>query len=91
MTRVAVEPLGSEWCYEFVPSTALPLVDLSQSVKTRFFSESTLRVISVVVQQLPWPWVFGNVLGQLLAVLLGFVHAPAGRIVAIFVLVAGAA
>lgn len=81
--------VDSEWSYEFVPSAALPVVDLTHSLKSYFFSGRALRVVNCIVRRFQLFFVLCNIVIHLLAAMLGFAHAPFGRVAAVFILVLG--
>lgn len=89
MASIAVECVTPEWCFEFVPSAPLPVVDLSSSLKSRFLAGKALRVVNVIVRRFQLAFVICNIVIHVLAAVLGFVHAPFGRVAAVLILVLG--
>lgn len=87
MARVAVDRADPAWCYEFVPSAALPEVDLSLSFKSRFLSENSLRIVSYILRRFHAPLACAYAVGMVLSVAVPYLSAPEGRIGAVLSLI----
>lgn len=88
---VAIQPTSSDqvWLYELVPSTALPTVDLSQSLKSRYLPPTVLHAVDSFLRRWKYSLAIAYALALALSPVILYAEAPAGRIIAMLTLVLG--
>lgn len=88
---VAVPATANEptWLFEFVPSAPLPVLDLSQSLKSRYLAPLVLQIIDAFLRRWKRTLAISNALSLLLTAVVLYVDASSGRIVAVMTLVFG--
>lgn len=85
MTSIGVESVDSTWYYEFVPSSSLPVVDLSLSIKSKFLSQKALGLVDRILRRYQTILALGCMIGMILSAPMAYMSAPIARIAGVFV------
>lgn len=85
MVSIGVETVDPAWCYEFVPSSALPVVDLSLSIKSKFLSPNALGFVDRILRRFQAVLALNCMAGMILSTAMAYMSAPISRLAAVFV------
>lgn len=83
------ESVATEWSYELVPSSPLPVLDLSMSIKSRFLPEHVVQKINRFLKRQKRPLHVAYAASLILSVVVPLLDAESGRVAALFGLILG--
>lgn len=89
MVTVHTSPSEPIYLYELVPSTALPIVDLSQSLKSRYLPPAVLRAFDSFLRRWKLPLAICYALSLVLTAVVLYVDASTGRVLSVLTLLFG--